>query len=300
MAKKKKHAEHENLERWLISYADFITLLFAFFVVMWSMRTDNPPSKPVIEGIKRAFNVFGEKSAAQEVKVSLSTGGGAESVFTAEPMYQSIVESLKDAGVKGVSVHKVERGIVIRIPDEALFNPGQAIIREDYKKALDKTAAILAAIPNPIQIEGHTDNVPIQTSQYPSNWELSTARAIALMRHFTERSGLPPGKFSIAGYSEYQPVASNDTPQGRSKNRRVDIVVVKQEGGKNKGAPPVNTDAFPTKPVAPPMPLPAQLTKQAALSPQKGESGTGSPEKSSQSDIFSGQPSAIEPIGPGL
>ncbi len=233
MAKKKhKHAEHENLERWLISYADFITLLFAVFVALWALKRDNPPTQSVIDGIKRAFNAFGEKTAAQDVKVAITNTGAAEAIFTVEPMYQSIIDAVKKAGVKGVSVHKVDRGVIIRIPDEALFEVGKAEIRENFKGTLDKTAEILREMPNQIQIEGHTDNIPIKTALYPSNWELSTARATALLRHFMERGKIPPTKFAVSGYAEYQPITSNDTPEGRAKNRRVDILVVKQKDDK--------------------------------------------------------------------
>ena len=249
--KKKKHAEHENLERWLISYADFITLMFAFFVVMWSMRTDNPPSKPVIEGIKRAFNAFGEKSSAQETIVAIQAVGASQAIFTVEPMYQSIVDAMKKSGVKGVSVHKVDRGVVIRIPDEALFQPGEAVISENFKATLYKTGTILKDMPNNFQIEGHTDNIPIKTSNYPSNWELSVARATAIMHYLVDVVGLPPQRFAVAGYSEYQPIASNDTLEGRSKNRRVDIVVVKEQKP-NKSVPSAGVSpGIDTTPTAP-------------------------------------------------
>ncbi len=293
MAKKKKHAEHENLERWLISYADFITLLFAVFVALWALKRDNPPSKNVIEGIKRAFNVFGEKSAAQEVRVAVTPMGASEAIFTVEPMYKSIVESMKKSGIKGVSVHKVDRGVIIRIPDEALFDPGKAVIRENYKDTLNRTAAILKDMPNQIQIEGHTDNVPIKTAAYPSNWELSTARAIALMRHFTEESGLAPEKFAIAGYSQYQPITSNDTPDGRSKNRRVDIVVVKE---KNKNqtviSPPPPGGSLPITPTPAPTTQAALLSEPSAHSPPAEPSG----DHSASSGKLPGGGSIIEPI----
>jgi len=237
MAKKHKHPEHENLERWLISYADFITLLFAFFVVMWSMRTDNPPSKPVIEGIKRAFNSFGEKTAAQETVVALAQAGGSPAIFTVEPMFKNVEEGMKQIGIKGASVSKVERGIVIRIPDEALFEVGRAEINESFKGKLDKTGVLLKDLKKQIQIEGHTDNIPIHTAVYPSNWELSTARATAIMRHFVEQDSLPPEIFAIAGYSEYHPIDTNDTAEGRSKNRRIDILVIKSDDKKVSQVP---------------------------------------------------------------
>jgi chemotaxis protein MotB len=235
--KKKKHAEHENLERWLISYADFITLLFAFFVVMWSMRTDNPPNLAKIDGIKRAFNFIGQTTAAQETTVAIDPVGGQPAVLLVEPMYQNIQDGLKKVGVQGVTVHKVDRGVILRIPEEAVFGPGNAIIRETIYETLDKTGVILREFPNQIQVEGHTDPLPIKTSSYPSNWELSTARATAVARYFIERIPIPPEKFSVAGFAEYQPLNSNDTPEGRAKNRRVDILVVKEESKKKAEAP---------------------------------------------------------------
>ncbi len=227
--KKKKHAEHENLERWLISYADFITLMFAFFVVLWSMRSDTPPNTAVIEGIKHAFNPFGERTAAQETVVSIMQSGASEAIFTVEPMYQNIEAGMKKVGIKGVTIHKVDRGVILRIPDEALFEPGQAEIRSNFFETLTKTGSVLHDLSNQIQVEGHTDNVPIKTALYPSNWELSTARATAIVRYFIEKGRMPPQKFAVAGYSEYHPLVPNDTPAGRAKNRRVDIVVVKEE-----------------------------------------------------------------------
>jgi chemotaxis protein MotB len=292
MAKKKKHAEHENLERWLISYADFITLLFAVFVALWALKRDNPPSKSVTDGIKRAFNVFGEKTAAQEAKVAVSPVGGSQAIFTVEPMYQSIVESMKKSGIKGVSVHKVDRGVIIRIPDEALFEPGKAEVRNSYKDTLNRTAAILKDMPNQIQIEGHTDDVPIKTAAYPSNWELSTARAIALMRHFTEESGLPPEKFAIAGYSKYQPIAGNDSPEGRSKNRRVDIVVIKEKNkNQNVMSPPPPGGSLPITPAPAPTTQATLPSEPAAHSPPAEPSAGQSP-----TGKLPGGGSIIEPI----
>jgi len=238
MAKKHKHPEHENLERWLISYADFITLLFCVFVALWALKRDNPPSKIVIDGIRRGFNSMDQKSAATDTVVSMTIEGGSPAIFTVEPMYQNIEKGIKQMGIKGASVSKVERGIVIRIPDEALFTPGKAVVNEDFKVTLDKTGALLkdTTEQNQIQIEGHTDNVPINTAQFPSNWELSTARATAIMRHFVERSDLAPERFAIAGYSEYHPIDTNDTLEGRTKNRRIDILVVKSNDKKTPQA----------------------------------------------------------------
>ncbi|MEK7747818.1 MAG: OmpA family protein [Nitrospirota bacterium] len=238
MAKKHKHPAHENLERWLISYADFITLLFAVFVALWALKRDNPPPTEVIEGIRKGFNAFEQKSGAQDTVVALTPAGGSPAVFSFIPMYQNIEKGMKQIGIKGSSVNKVEQGVVIRIPDEALFEPGRSLINEGFKGALDQTAELLKTLPNKIQIEGHTDNIPISTPAYPSNWELSTARAMAIMRYFVEKNEMPPEKFAVAGYSEYHPIDTNDTPEGRAKNRRIDILVVKSPQEKKPPALP--------------------------------------------------------------
>lgn len=240
MPKKHKHPAHENLERWLISYADFITLLFAVFVALWALKQDNPPTRPMIEGIKRAFNVFGEKTAAQDTIVAMSVAGGSPAIFTVEPMFRNIEEGMKKIGIKGSTVSKVKRGIIIRIPDEALFEPGRAEVKADFKEKLNKTGELIKDLPNQVQIEGHTDNIPINTSTYPSNWELSTGRAAAIMHHFVDNNAIAPARFAVAGYSEYHPIDTNDTAEGRSKNRRIDILIVDSDNKTSPQAPSAN------------------------------------------------------------
>ncbi len=231
MAKKKKHPEHENLERWLISYADFITLLFAFFVVLWSLRTDNPVVvKKVIEGIRVAFKmpvseiygappvrITGQKVGPDLIDVDL-TG------VTLMKKIEKIISELDPS--KNISVHKDRRGIIIRVPASMVFETGKADILPAFRAILDKTGKMLTEIPNWVQFEGHTDNIPIKTSQFPSNWELSAARALSILRYYVEPKTLPPDRLSIAGYGEYLPISPNDTIEGRQQNRRVEIVIL--------------------------------------------------------------------------
>ncbi len=250
MGKKKKHEEHVNHERWLVSYADFITLLFAFFVVMYaSSRVDGKKMGYVVDSIQRAFGAIplsevsgggtgvmsGIPSPAQHSFVS-DMGAGTEKVAmeeTAQEIKSSLEKGTKDVN-QSVNISVSERGLVISVADKVFFDPGQAAIREEVKPALDSIAQSLLKIPNHIRIEGHTDNAPISTAQFPSNWELSTARAAAIIRHFLTKFPFDPRKLSAAGYGEYRPVASNDSPEGRTKNRRVDIVMLHSQLGKTE------------------------------------------------------------------
>lgn len=225
--RKKKMEEHENLERWLISYADFITLLFAFFVVMYSISAINEGKlRTVSEAINAAFNPF---IAFSSTNIKITREQSSTEIFKVDMnLYLQVVPQIKKIDETGqrIKVVKDRRGIVIRIADNVIFETGRAEVLTEAEAALDKIAGLIRNKPNPILIEGHTDNIPIRTAAYPSNWELSTARAVSVMRYFTERKEFEPDRFSVAGYAEYRPVASNDTLEGRAANRRVDIVLL--------------------------------------------------------------------------
>ncbi|MEW6327190.1 MAG: flagellar motor protein MotB [Thermodesulfobacteriota bacterium] len=250
MGKKKKHEEHANHERWLVSYADFITLLFAFFVTMYaSSRVDGTKMGYVVDSIQRAFGTIplseisgggrsimpGANVPAQPSFVSDKGAGYEEAAMkeTAEEIKKSL-EAKGDGSEQSVGISLNERGMVISIADKVFFDIGQAAIREDVKPILDEIAQILLKTPNQIRIEGHTDNIPINTPQFPSNWELSTARATSIIRHFLTRYPFDPRKLSAAGYGEYRPIALNDNEDGRSKNRRVDIVILRSKTGQEE------------------------------------------------------------------
>ncbi|MHB9040439.1 MAG: OmpA/MotB family protein [Melioribacteraceae bacterium] len=126
-----------------------------------------------------------------------------------------------------IQLEETERGITVHILDDILFPPGKADINETSKLVLKKLAKVLSTIPNDIRIEGHTDNVPIFTERYPSNWHLSVDRALSTAYYLIKQENISPDKVSIVGYSEYRPIASNDTPETRAKNRRVDLVILK-------------------------------------------------------------------------
>ena len=261
MARKKKAEEHENLERWLVSYADFITLLFAFFVTMYaSSRVDEQKMGSAVESLQRALGsviavpvpsrqagVFQEFSSPVQVTiVPISTSHGKEVEKLAHELKKKIEGPQGKDGDKeargsrdGTKPYQVsfllqERGLVIRVSDQFFFQTGEAAIRPEVLPFLKSLGQILQGVDNPIRIEGHTDNVPIKTAQFPSNWELSTTRATTIIRYFLNNFQFNPEMLSAAGYGEFRPVAANDSPEGRDQNRRVDVVILNSQEKKNE------------------------------------------------------------------
>ena len=218
MARAKKHPEHENHERWLVSYADFITLLFAFFVVMFATsQVDKGKAQQVSDGVKKALE--GDKITAM---VAAMINGptkekpGQDRINvpdTAEPTtreQQQIAELLPSLRLLSselseeirqgkIQLTMTDRGLSISFAQTALFPSGEDFISADAHESIGKVAAAIVRLPNPVRLEGHTDARPISTPRFHSNWDLSSARSIALLKILTERFGVPPGKLSVAG-----------------------------------------------------------------------------------------------------
>jgi chemotaxis protein MotB len=225
MKKKAPHGEHENSERWLLTYADLITLLLGLFVILYAMSKID--AGKYAEIVSALGGVFGSDHG-------ILIGGGSllenprESLLSER---QRVAQAVSDAldlqsGSMPVSVTESERGVTVHIMEELLFASGSAELKASSLSALDTLASVLKKLPNDLRVEGHTDNVPINTVQFPSNWHLSVSRAVNVGYYLIRQHGLVPDKVSVVGYSEYRPWASNDTPEGRAKNRRVDIVIV--------------------------------------------------------------------------
>ncbi|MEW6248574.1 MAG: flagellar motor protein MotB [Nitrospirota bacterium] len=264
MAKKHQHEEHENHERWLVSYADFITLLFAFFVVMYSVSVVNEGRfRTVSESIKAAlhpivsppttplaFNIGDHKPAL----VAPDLPGSKELVIR---RLREVVKSLQPAA-RFALIHVMERmdgEIVITIPDHILFNSGEAVIRQNALPFLWALAEVLIELDRHVKVEGHTDNVPIRTTLYPSNWELSAARAVMVVRVLTELYGVPADHLAAIGYAESRPIADNRTPEGRAQNRRVEIVVLERSPASQTTVPPSDgSSSEANSPAAPAVP----------------------------------------------
>lgn len=246
MARKKKHPEHVNNERWLVSYADFITLLFAFFVVMFSVsQVDSKRVGRFTQSFAEALEWSGVQTggggllangrSGSKQKAAASQGPNATPVSVGEAQGATPLQQLREAleketiqipELKGLSVFELRGEIVLRLPERLMFDVGEARVHEDGRKALATISAVLATRNVRIRIEGHTDSKPINTARFPSNWDLSTARAVAVVAWFLELKQIEPAMLSAAGYAEHHPIADNATAEGRALNRRVDIILV--------------------------------------------------------------------------
>ncbi|QKE63090.1 flagellar motor protein MotD [Aquipseudomonas campi] len=240
MARRRNHEEHENHERWLVSYADFITLLFAFFVVMYSISSINEGKYKVLsqslvgvfsepERAIKPIPIGEEKPRTTEPDRSMIEDNPNSSSPQAKDPLQEIASSVRDAfgdlvNAEQLTVRGNELWIEIELNSSLLFPSGDAVPNELAFTLIDKVAKILAPYENPIHVEGFTDNLPISTAEYPSNWELSTARAASIVRMLA-MDGVDPGRLAAVGYGEFQPVADNATAEGRARNRRVVLVI---------------------------------------------------------------------------
>jgi chemotaxis protein MotB len=254
--RKRGEEEHENHERWLVSYADFITLLFAFFVVMYSISQVNEGKYRVLaETLDTAFNV---DPLTQLKKPALSldpiqigdpvlrpkiaplgiqlpdTGQNPNNNPEDGELTQELddMKGLIESGFSELINHDIltingnNNRLEIELKSNVLFEPAGAIIQYEAEHVLARLALVLDGYNNEILVEGHTDNIPIKTYHFPSNWELSSARAAAVVSLFI-REGVDPERMSVIGYGEFRPIADNNTESGRTKNRRVVVVVMK-------------------------------------------------------------------------
>jgi chemotaxis protein MotB len=251
MARKHGPPEHENHERWLVSYADFITLLFAFFVVMFaSSQTDKARAKQVSEAVQKALD--NGRTISVPVAVAKVLGGtvddkgqgnammrgpgGAqhalknappESVIELMPSLEHLNKELQQEIQEGkLEVRLEPRGLVISLRASAFFPSGTDAMDSSNLPTMKKLAELIATLPNSIQLEGHTDSIPIHNDRFKSNWELSCARAIAVLETFCGTFELDRKRFSVVGRADTLPIDSNETLQGRARNRRVDVVIL--------------------------------------------------------------------------
>ncbi len=221
-------------ERWLITYADLITLLLVFFVVMYSIsKADTAKFAKLNASLQRAFNVVvleGYDPTALSGRPGGASGNSVLDDFVAiRNDLGQLAPSLARLPGTGVDVRLNREGILITISGALLFSSGRADLRPESVAVLDRVARYLRRIPNEVRISGHTDNIPPDSPIYPTNWELSTARAIAVARYFSDRWGIAPARLAAVGYGEYRPVADNSTREGRMRNRRVEIQIVYPE-----------------------------------------------------------------------
>ena len=241
MAKKRGeiHEEHAD-ESWLVPYCDLLTLLLALFVVLFAMsNTDKAKMDALATAFREVIWSGGGMtyipSFASPATVVPSPPSDEFENMSAEEIEQAQLEEVQrqleiymDQTGLTSEVHTSidQRGLVISLNNALFFDSASANIRPEHQHILIDIGKTVNMMPNYIRIEGHTDTVPIRTERFPSNWELSSARASALVRLFVDESGVDPNKLMAVGYGEFKPIASNATPEGRQQNRRVDVIVL--------------------------------------------------------------------------
>ena len=244
MSRRKKHPEPANHERWLVSYADFITLLFAFFVVLFaSSQADKKKQTDLSSAMQAAFTPLGAFESHSKTP-PLAPGDATinatpmalplptVNIETAEETEKHLSKILAAQIAAGqippgsVTMHITAEGLVISLHEAGFFPSGSADVRP---ASIPMLSLLAKALPmGPLRIEGHTDNVPIHTAQFATNWELSTARATAIARLLLNHGSINPANVAAAGYAEFHPIASNATEEGRAQNRRVDIILLRR------------------------------------------------------------------------
>lgn len=263
MSRKREHeAEKENGDRWLLTYSDLITLLMIFFVVLYSMskvdaqrfaavaeslnkalgggtpakiemavspsgpsllQTGTPSSKTTVPGNGKDPN----NTANTKPDASAGQGNGDTEKMSIDAIKAKLDKFAADNGILSTLVTTTEeRGLVVSIQETLLFESGSADITARARDILEKISTVLAVAPNQIKVEGHTDNLTINTANFPSNWELSVIRSTNVV-HILQHDGISPDRLSAAGYGEFRPISSNDTDAGRGKNRRIDLIILR-------------------------------------------------------------------------
>jgi chemotaxis protein MotB len=254
VARKRNVAEHENHDRWLVSYADFITLLFAFFVVMFaSSNQDKAKAQQVSDSVRQAMegdHVVAKIAAVLGGTVNDNGQGNAmrkgpggvqkadKESLPQDPTVAELIPSMEflsreleaeiHAGKLKLSLEP--RGLVVSLPQATYFPSGEDTVAAETYSSIAKVAGVVRKLSNPVRVEGHTDSIPIHTPRFRSNWELSAARSIAVAELLAAHFDIPRERLAIAGYGEYAPIDSNLTAEGRARNRRVDLVILSHTG----------------------------------------------------------------------
>jgi chemotaxis protein MotB len=230
---------HENAERWLLTYADLITLLMVFFVVLYSMSSaDSSKWKQISAALQQAFNVDvlrgqsasalddGNSTPALPIDNVIQNNEVPQATRIQNNVQAAIDAQPSSSQAPDVSVGVDTEGVVIRLSGSYLFDSGRAELKPNSFGVLDAIASELKLLPNDVRVDGHTDSTPIDSPRYPTNWELSAARALAVTRYFTETDGIQATRMEAAGFGEFRPLVLNDTRVHRALNRRVEIHVL--------------------------------------------------------------------------
>lgn len=246
------------MERWLLTYADMITLLVVFFIILYAQSEVNQTKfSQLALSLRRAFN--NNVMVGQDASGAIVGQGGAVGEIQISDVQYIQDQMGKDLEQKGladvVSIGSRQDGLVIRISGELLFSSGDARLDPRGAEVLALIAARLRPMPNSIRVNGYTDDLPIRSAKYPSNWELSTARALTVLHYLIDQGGIAPERLAVGGYGQYQPIVPNDTREDRAKNRRVELVVLND--ALDSGPTPsssVRQNVVVVTPIVPPLP----------------------------------------------
>lgn len=239
MPRKERKKDDINPNAWMDTYADTITLLLTFFILLYSFSTtDNEKLKLIAEALRGQIEGTPMKIedtsdiSIEELEQGIGQGMGL-GVGQGDP-YKELVDKVTEVIDKNglsevVEIREENAGVVLQLHESILFDLGSANLKEDSIRVLDAISAIIPNIENEIMVQGNTDNIPINSGLYKSNWELSTDRAVTVVKYFIETKGLDPTRFSATGYGEYRPLVDNSTEENRAINRRVDILIVQKK-----------------------------------------------------------------------
>lgn len=230
MQRKKRNKDDVNTNAWMDTYADTITLLLTFFILLYSFSTiDNKKLKQIAASFKG--ETIGTPMVVEPIEDEmdiLEVGVGSKNPY--DILVEKVTNIIEENGLSEViTIREDDAGVILQLGNSILFDSAKAILKSQSFEALDVISTIIPQIDNDIMVQGHTDNRPINSYVYPSNWELSTARAVAVVKYFINEKGLDPARFSATGYGEYRPLVENNSDENMETNRRVDILIVQQK-----------------------------------------------------------------------
>lgn len=227
MSRRKKKGEDINTNGWMDTYADTITLLLTFFILLYSISVvDSQKLNKLAEAMKKSLQGSTNITEIKNIE-DLKVGEGKSDYENLAEKLNTVIE--QNALTDVVKIREEERGVVLQLDETILFDSGEAVLKDYSRNILNTITTVIKNIDNDVLIEGNTDNIPINNEYFKSNWELSTARAVSIVRYFVETKEINPTRFSVKGYAEYKPLVENNTEENRSINRRVDILIVEQK-----------------------------------------------------------------------
>jgi chemotaxis protein MotB len=226
--KKKRSTEDDvNTNAWMDTYADTITLLLTFFILLYSMSSiDSQKLKELSQALQNSLTGTVEISEIENIEDLKIQAGNTEYENLSEKL-NKIIEN--NGLTEVIKIREEDRGIVLQLDETILFDSGRADLKDYSREVLETITTIINNTDNDVLVEGNTDDVPMNNERFASNWELSTARAVSVVRYFVETKNLNPTRFAVKGYGQYKPLVDNSTPENKAINRRVDILIVEQK-----------------------------------------------------------------------